>query len=1118
MKRRVLAVVMSLLVVMAFMPAGAYADDTASGITTEAELIAALEAGGEINLDGDITVTQALTAKKDITINGGSHTLTRGDEFTGDMLSIEGCTAIIEGVTFDGNNIEGSGQLLDLDDEANAIVAANFQNNVVKTGATNNGGAIYVHEGSKFAAIESNFTGNTANDNGGALYLQRAESYLEDCIFENNTANATNTDNHYGAGAVYEGGGTLDVKDCLFKDNNSGYHGGAMTVYAQGHARIANTAFDGNEAPLMYGGAILLNKSHIDAYGCDFTNNSAKQGGAIHFYSADNCPASNLVNCKFESNSSTKQGGAIVAKVAEGVKIFDSTFRANSGSQGGAIEFEAEADGYIYNSSFEDNSATSGGAIYAAGEDSAKAPKYKVFGSEFISNSATGNGGAMYVYTNSKATIQDCDYIENSVASGKYGGAIYQSGSSVLTILDNTAESNTAGSGGFIYATVGGSTLNIDGLKVKGNTGTGSVFFVNSALSFNVDKTSVVDKDTEEAVVWDDVIMTKTEVTPKYGDYEGAKEEVPSSPASPAAKISIADIPDQAFTGEAVTPELNVTGAETYDAIYSENVELGKGKVAVIAKGNKMGFAFAEFNIKHFNSTVTIGDEVINCESLAEAFAAVPDGEQATIKLLEDSVSSGISVPAGKNIVLDLNEKTLTFDKPGAGSNGTKTQGFQLLQGSTFEFKNGTIAIAESNKDMTWAKEDTEKGIAMLIQNYADLKLTDVELDGTNIAHNGDNVRYILSNNSGDVALEGNTSIMAPAGDFAFDACKSGSYEVPSVKVNTTGQIVGNVELAGGKLTIEYGGFTGEFVEAENYADGQVAIKGGVYKKDVNKYCVEGFSMYQDENGNFIVKENGDVVKVLEEKVAVLEAEIEALEQTKAENEELIAGLKSEVTDLYAQIDQLKDDYAALEEASKKEAEAAKEEAEKAQAEAALTIAKLEAKVKLLDNPIKVTTKISGTSTKATVTVSWNEIEGASYLINGVETTETSMAFSETRGVNKTYKVQAFITVGDEQILGKEVSKTAKPAPLKVSVSSAKNIKTKKIKTSWKKIAGAKYYQVSVATSKSKTTYATKKTTKLSYTKSNLKKGKYYYVKVRAVGANGTYGAWSTVKKIKVTK
>ncbi|MBQ0085842.1 MAG: hypothetical protein KBS65_06345, partial [Prevotella sp.] len=189
--------------------------------------------------------------------------------------------------------------------------------------------------------------------------------------------------------------------------------------------------------------------------------------------------------------------------------------------------------------------------------------------------------------------------------------------------------------------------------------------------------------------------------------------------------------------------------------------------------------------------------------SLAEAIAAVKDGE--TITMIKDvEKAAGISVPTGKNFTVDFAGYTYSVECPGAGSEGTKTIGFQLLQGSTITFKNGTINCTEENKSKTWTSTSESKGIAMIIQNYANLTLNGMTIDGTNIAHNGNpgTVRYIISNNSGYVTFTGNTNIIAPDGDYAFDACKYDPYEAPTLTWRSTGVVDGFIELSGGDLSV----------------------------------------------------------------------------------------------------------------------------------------------------------------------------------------------------------------------------------------------------------------------------------------------------------------------------
>ena len=257
---------------------------------------------------------------------------------------------------------------------------------------------------------------------------------------------------------------------------------------------------------------------------------------------------------------------------------------------------------------------------------------------------------------------------------------------------------------------------------------------------------------------------------------------------------------------EGVTEQItiDVTGVSGSDK--SEKVEIvnksGKEKVLVVANASDKEYYVTEGQVTEVTkeTVATIGDA--QYATLADAIAAVKDDE--TIVMVADvAAAEGISVESGKNFTVDFGGHTYSTECPGAGSAGTKTAAFQLLKNSTIVFKNGTINCTEANKDKTWVKTDTSKGIAIIIQNYANLTLEDMTIDGANIAHNGTTPRYVVSNNSGNVEFKGNTTISAPVtGDYAFDACKDNSYDAPVVTWNSTGSVKGMIDLTGGKFVV----------------------------------------------------------------------------------------------------------------------------------------------------------------------------------------------------------------------------------------------------------------------------------------------------------------------------
>ena len=105
--------------------------------------------------------------------------------------------------------------------------------------------------------------------------------------------------------------------------------------------------------------------------------------------------------------------------------------------------------------------------------------------------------------------------------------------------------------------------------------------------------------------------------------------------------------------------------------------------------------------------------------TLKEAYEKAADED--TITLLCDTSGDGIVIK--KSITIDFDGYTYTFAGSGVGSSGTETNGFQILKGNTVTLKNGKLDVAESH----------EENFAILIQNYANLNIVSMTLDGKNL-------------------------------------------------------------------------------------------------------------------------------------------------------------------------------------------------------------------------------------------------------------------------------------------------------------------------------------------------------------------------------------------------
>lgn len=95
-----------------------------------------------------------------------------------------------------------------------------------------------------------------------------------------------------------------------------------------------------------------------------------------------------------------------------------------------------------------------------------------------------------------------------------------------------------------------------------------------------------------------------------------------------------------------------------------------------------------------------------------------------------------------------------------------------------------------------------------------------------------------------------------------------------------------------------------------------------------------------------------------------------------------------------------------------------------------------------------------------------------------------------------------------------EPTETKMKVPAKAKISSAKNVKGKKISVKWNKVSRATKYQVKAVCGKKTIIKTTKKT---NYTIKKLTKGKKYKIYVRAYNKYG-YGKWSRVKKVTIKK
>lgn len=302
---------------------------------------------------------------------------------------------------------------------------------------------------------------------GAAVYIEGNNYDFINCSFENNTADV--------AGAIYFMGNNLNLIDCIFK-NNSAYICGVIIVYE--HSFSADWTRFRNLTQNKY--------ENITIENCNFNNNYLKSSRAmsgasaigllkmdnIHIYNSnftDNGFLNNTVEFDSSSQVSIFTSGSLTI-LGKNSTITKSNFINNTAHNGGAI-YNYGFDTIISDSYFANNIAldNDGGAIFHSIGD------LIVNNCTFDSNNASKNGGsifASYDYSNNYMFEQKSIYNNSRFynSQGEYGGAIYDTGNSV--IFENLEfVNNTAFYGGAVYK------------QGFSNTFRNSTFIRNSALT-----------------------------------------------------------------------------------------------------------------------------------------------------------------------------------------------------------------------------------------------------------------------------------------------------------------------------------------------------------------------------------------------------------------------------------------------------------------------------------------------------------------------------------------------------------------------------------------------------------------------------------------------------------
>ena len=317
--------------------------------------------------------------------------------------------------------------------------------------ARGNGGGIASEEGNVLNVSDSTVQGNTGNNGGGIHFGERNEK----------TAPTTAT-----------------ITDTKILDNESiGSQGGGVYVATKSTAILKDCTVAGNKTTSM-GGGICGSLASITLDNVQVENNKATSasgmGGGV-FLQGIAVPGSlTLQNGSIiRNNTASSMGGGLFLYGNVGLKSENSEISGNKALYGAGIA----ASQYLANfaspklelvdtkvNNNGDASTVMGGGIYAASGVTVTSKNTK-----FLGNTANTAGGIL-LYLNSSADLNNSE-VSSNTATGNGGGVyVYDATCSLTTSNGTVFRENSAASGGAIQ---NGGTLTVeDGVIISGNTAT----------------------------------------------------------------------------------------------------------------------------------------------------------------------------------------------------------------------------------------------------------------------------------------------------------------------------------------------------------------------------------------------------------------------------------------------------------------------------------------------------------------------------------------------------------------------------------------------------------------------------------------------------------------------
>ncbi|WP_100934810.1 polymorphic outer membrane protein middle domain-containing protein [Candidatus Chlamydia corallus] len=626
--------------------------------------------------------------------------------------------------------------------------------------------------------------GAAINNTSSALSFSGFSSLLID------SAPATSTSG--GNGAVFvtnTSGGSVTFTDnasVTLQSNSSAKDGAAISAYSINLTKTTTAALLHQNTTTKNGGAFCTAANTTvqeNAGTVTFSSNTAtEKGGAIYSKTSDSKIASNTGVVTFKSNTA-KTGGAWCSD--DNLALIDNTQVVFQGNQTNASGSLTNQDGC-------------GGAICCYLAAVAGKTGLKISGNQelsFTTNTATGNGGAIYATKCSLDANSTLTFDQNTATAG-CGGAIYtETEDFALTESTGTVtfSTNTAKTGGALYSKGNNSLTGNVKLIFSGNKATDSGSPANQdgcggAILAFIDSASLAGKTGLSIGNNQELSFTTNTATVSGGAIYATKCSLSGNgtltfdqnSAGTAGGAIYTETEDFTLTGSTGTVTFSTNTAKTAGALHTKgNTSLTKNK-ALIFSGNS---ATATTTTNQDGCGGAILCNIANSD-IATKSLTLTENESLSFTTNTATVSGG-AIYATKCSL--SGNGTLTFDQNSAGTAGgaiyTETEDFTLT-GSTGTVTFSTNTAKTAGALHTKGNTSLTKNKALIFSGNSATATTTTNQDGCggailcNIANSDIATKSLTLTENESLSFSGNTAKASGGAIYAPKCIISGSQAI----------------------------------------------------------------------------------------------------------------------------------------------------------------------------------------------------------------------------------------------------------------------------------------------------------------------------------------------------